>query len=340
MPWIDQIPELRRAFIYVMSAAAAINDDSIHDAQDWAQWALDLAEHMGDQRLIANCQNMVGELHWQTGDSIAGERLQQAAITTVRATGDALGGMLFAMQMAGHLIDTGELIRAERILRDAAPEITRERSGALPLLTGDLAYLALLRNDLDAAGLELERSLAYHRDPPHRLPLTLAEGLVHGSELAAKRGDPLAGARLLGAARAICRRRDLSLTGMTVQDEQRTEAALRARLDDTRLDAELVAGERLTIPAAIDLAITVARLRSSVPPAGEPLDDLTPREREVLTLLVAGKSNPTIADALSISERTVTTHLSRIYAKLDVATRIEAMAEALRRGSVATGEHT
>jgi len=61
---------------------------------------------------------------------------------------------------------------------------------------------------------------------------------------------------------------------------------------------------------------------------------LTPREREVLALLAEGKSNPTIAEALYISQRTVTTHLSRLYAKLDVSTRAEAIAQAMRMGLV------
>jgi len=61
---------------------------------------------------------------------------------------------------------------------------------------------------------------------------------------------------------------------------------------------------------------------------------LTPREREVLALLAEGKSNPAIAEALYISQRTVTTHLSRLYAKLDVSTRAEAIAQAMRMGLV------
>jgi len=41
----------------------------------------------------------------------------------------------------------------------------------------------------------------------------------------------------------------------------------------------------------------------------------------VLALLAEGKSNPAFAEALYISQRTVTTHRSRLYAKLDVSTR-------------------
>lgn len=67
---------------------------------------------------------------------------------------------------------------------------------------------------------------------------------------------------------------------------------------------------------------------------------LTPREREVLALLAEGMSNPAIATALFISERTVTTHLSRLYAKLDVSTRAEAIALAMRTGLVSSSsEH-
>jgi DNA-binding CsgD family transcriptional regulator len=61
---------------------------------------------------------------------------------------------------------------------------------------------------------------------------------------------------------------------------------------------------------------------------------LTPREREVLQLVVAGRSNPEIAAALFLSRRTVTTHLTNIFAKLGVTGRAEAAVLAVRRGLV------
>jgi DNA-binding NarL/FixJ family response regulator len=59
---------------------------------------------------------------------------------------------------------------------------------------------------------------------------------------------------------------------------------------------------------------------------------LTPRELDVLRLLVAGRSNPQIAEALFISPRTATTHVSNILAKLGVESRTEAAARAIRDG--------
>jgi DNA-binding NarL/FixJ family response regulator len=67
---------------------------------------------------------------------------------------------------------------------------------------------------------------------------------------------------------------------------------------------------------------------------------LTARERDVLQAAAAGLTARQIATRLGMSERTVTTHLSRIYAKLGVGTRIAAVRLATRAGlvSVSTSE--
>ena len=59
---------------------------------------------------------------------------------------------------------------------------------------------------------------------------------------------------------------------------------------------------------------------------------MTPREREVLSLLVEGMTDPEIGAALFISRRTAATHVRHIYDKLGVSSRAEAAAAAIRRG--------
>jgi DNA-binding NarL/FixJ family response regulator len=59
---------------------------------------------------------------------------------------------------------------------------------------------------------------------------------------------------------------------------------------------------------------------------------LTDREREILVLLAAGRSNPQIAEALFISPKTASVHVSNILAKLGVDGRVEAAAVAHRLG--------
>ena len=59
---------------------------------------------------------------------------------------------------------------------------------------------------------------------------------------------------------------------------------------------------------------------------------LTPRETDVLRLLATGLSNAEIAGQLSLSSRTIDTHLTSIYAKLGVPTRGAAIRAALELG--------
>lgn len=58
---------------------------------------------------------------------------------------------------------------------------------------------------------------------------------------------------------------------------------------------------------------------------------LTPREQEILQRMSEGLPNKAIASKLSISERTVTTHVANIYSKLHVNNRVSAIQEAMRR---------
>ena len=62
------------------------------------------------------------------------------------------------------------------------------------------------------------------------------------------------------------------------------------------------------------------------------LSDLTPRELEILQLVVAGKTNKAIASEIYISEKTVEFHLDHIYKKIGVRTRLMAGIWALQQG--------
>jgi DNA-binding NarL/FixJ family response regulator len=74
----------------------------------------------------------------------------------------------------------------------------------------------------------------------------------------------------------------------------------------------LVAGECVVDPTIVSRLLARARVHN-------PLDDLTPREREVLSLMAEGRSNATIGRLLSLQSKTVETHVSRVFSKLGLA---------------------
>lgn len=92
-------------------------------------------------------------------------------------------------------------------------------------------------------------------------------------------------------------------------------------------------GEAIFGPAlARRVAEFFAGLAAPAGPADSPFPQLTAREREVLELVAAGRSNAQIAAALYLSPKTVRNNVSNIFAKLHVADRAEAIVRARDAG--------
>ena len=99
----------------------------------------------------------------------------------------------------------------------------------------------------------------------------------------------------------------------------------------------LAAGEALIAPAITKRLIE--RFAQTAPPAAPPpaLEELTPRELEVLVLIARGRSNREIADELVLSEATVKTHVKRVLAKLGLRDRVHAVVLAYESALVTPG---
>lgn len=101
--------------------------------------------------------------------------------------------------------------------------------------------------------------------------------------------------------------------------------------------SKIVAGIRAVLDGQVVLPPTVVRTKSAVSfPRSDDVrllvDQLTPREWEVLALLVEGASGPEIGSRLEISPSTVRTHVQGILTKLQVHSRLEAATFAVRHG--------
>jgi DNA-binding NarL/FixJ family response regulator len=98
-------------------------------------------------------------------------------------------------------------------------------------------------------------------------------------------------------------------------------------------------GDALLAPA-VTRSVIEEFARHPSPTAEQPpvvVTALTPREREVLDLLIAGLSNPEICDRLVISDATAKTHVARILQKLGVRDRVQVVIYAYESGLITPG---
>lgn len=93
----------------------------------------------------------------------------------------------------------------------------------------------------------------------------------------------------------------------------------------------LVRGE---LPLSPSVARSVMEYFTASRPQGERLEDLTPREREILAALASGDTLAQVAEHFNVSRNTVATHVKRVYDKLNVSTRAEATIIAVRLGII------
>lgn len=125
----------------------------------------------------------------------------------------------------------------------------------------------------------------------------------------------------------------------TYVDDERVEEAVEAGalgylLKDLERPAllEAVRGAVQGRPALAPEAQSRLMRRVASPPARSPLDGLTPRERDVLRLLAAGRSNKAIAAELGLTIGTVKGYVSTVLAKLGVSSRTQAALYAAEHG--------
>jgi DNA-binding NarL/FixJ family response regulator len=142
----------------------------------------------------------------------------------------------------------------------------------------------------------------------------------------------------IGATRAI--REEWPQTAVLVltsfSDVRRIRAALAVGasgylLKDTSAE-DVVRGIRAAASGGTPLDPHAARLLLEAREAPDPLDGISQREREVFSLLLDGLPNKVIAQRLGISEKTVKTHLTKIFRVIDVTDRVQAVLWAERQG--------
>jgi DNA-binding CsgD family transcriptional regulator/tetratricopeptide (TPR) repeat protein len=317
------------AFLQAGREAEAVGD---------ARRALAVAEEIGSQGLEAMALTCLAMASWQAGDRDGALRLvRQAQAVPDEFAGGLDRGLSNFVTMA--LIEAGDLAAAEQAC--AAGLASCREPGDLANLSGALwnsTILDLRTGRIGSATAHLREQLQIATQTGMR-PALLA-GLDCCGHLCAATGRP-AGAVTAWAARSALGGPWPLLYGSRNQggrDEVLRKARQRLGPAGTRTAEER--GAAMSPATAAEYALMLASA-SPEPPSAAPvsdpasdLDRLSPRERELVTLVAQGRTDAQIAAQLYITVRTVSSHLDRVRDKTGCRRRADLTRLALAAGLV------
>jgi ATP/maltotriose-dependent transcriptional regulator MalT len=187
------------------------------------------------------------------------------------------------------------------------------------------ARVAIAQGDLGQADRDLHAALAFAAGG--RTILDAPSSLECLADLERRKGDHRDAARLLGAAAGI--RQRIGIVRFNVHQGRYDEcvAAIREALDDSEFESAWAGGMALSTDEAIAY---VQRGHGERKRPASGWASLTPAELQVVSLVQEGLGNKDIATRLFVSPRTVQTHLTHIFNKLGITSRLQLAQEAAR----------
>lgn len=321
------------ALVRVAWLAEALGE--LDEGRSLAEEALSFLRASSDEVGIATAEFVLGRFALRNGDLEPAERWLSAALARFRAQGASGRAAwtlcsLASVDRAASLSETDaeHLARAARRCDEALAAF--HATNHLPGITRVLFELSQIAYHQD----DLARSLGLL----HEL-LTMAwehRQLVHPylddiARIATRIGQPEVAARLTGASIEERRRDGIRISAVHRAQIDREMDVARRALGERAFSRELQAGRALPLEQAVTEALAFAAAMDASPQV-----ELTPRESEILPLLVEGKTAREIGETLFLSHRTIEHHIANIYAKLEVRSRAEVADAALAAGLLGT----
>ena len=323
----ETAPEHIEAMIRAGHLAQALGDP---DAVHYLEQARSLAQASRDQFQQAHATLTLGILAEDNGDYERAEALFTSARALVEQAGYEWAPIAADYHLGVVAYGQGQLRKAMEILEGA--KSAAEAIGDVLIPNWSISILALIaceQHDLDYAVALLRQRPQY--GPRRGHPQFLGSAAV----LAVALGEAHSASRLLGA--AMVENHDIPFPLPEGAALARAEESARQQLGVDAYTESWTAGRRLRREEAIAEIERVLALAEGphAPEASVPGGiHLTPREREVLRLLIDGRSNREIAEALFIGHRTAATHVTNILGKFGVETRAAAVTYAFQHDLV------
>jgi len=311
--------------------------------------SLAMARELGDTRQIADALFSLGQVAVTTGDFARANALYAESLERYREVD--LGRAAFATVNLGIVAaQQGDAEQARLWLEEGLAEHrARNNLWGAGFALRALGDLAIRGGDLVTALACFREAVTLWRD--HGFLRGIAQGLIGLASVAAATAPPYGIARIMGTVEYV---RDEVGLGLWVTEQaafDRTRTVVRQQLGEAAYAKAEAEGTALPLDRAIDEALAAATnavidTRAASAAAGrsdlasdeaqEPANGvadarrLSPREAEVLRLLVEGRSNAEIAEMLYMSRRTAEHHVARILAKLGAESRTAAATYAIR----------
>lgn len=294
------------------------------------------------------------------GDVTAAQSLADTVVDIGRELGPLIGGY-FGYHASVVELAAGNIKKAKRLV-ETARDLLTVSPGFLASTATVLGGIALAEGDAEAAtrwtdesvatntgwqlvfALALRSRVAVQRGDAAQAVQDAHRALAVSVEIgvcllipdileclgmgAADAGNDPESARLFGAAENA--RKSIGVARFAIYDAayKNAVAALRSRMPRVEFDAAWSAGAALSVQEAIAYSQR-GRGERKRPATG--WASLTRMECEVVRLVSEGLGNKEIAARLFVSPRTVQTHLTHVYAKLQLGSRVQLAKEALRR---------
>ena len=262
------------------------------------QESLALKRELGDERALMSSRNNLGEMMQKAGELAEAQALFEENLKSDEILGDEWGTSVSRLNLGILAIEQGDLARSEMLLL-----------GALR------AFVRLGDEDATTECLD-----------------SLAGG-------AGARGEWARAATLFGAAEAAREELGTPIRPVDRERYERFVATSQRGQDEKAWTAAWSAGRAMSLRQAIEGALSPESIAPSAPGAttSERTFSLTPRELEVAYLVARGLTNRRISEELTISERTVATHVGRILKKLGFGSRSQLAAWITERMNPASG---
>ena len=341
--WMERLlqqAEMPRSRAYAMALSldsllcAALEDFQI--AIEQLEEATSIARKIDDKRCLAVCMQSLADIVDALGDYERAETLSMEAAILLKETGEDgwLVAALSNLAMLAHR--RGDDDAADRHADEGLAISQRIGfSWGFAMSLSRQGRFASDAGDYERATHLFQEGLVVWREIGDRWRVTRA--LTDIADMAAMTQRPHYAARLLGAAEALNEPLAVSIEFADSSGWRRAHAEAMERLGPGVYQQEWEAGRHMTWDAAIDAALELlpedaAQVLPAPRPAADSPNPISPRELEVLQLLVAGHTDREIAEALFISPRTAQGHVANIFNKLGVNSRTAAVATALQTG--------